>query len=447
MSVLPRSCVVVGLGKSGLAVLTLCRAKNIAVRAFDEADGAGAAAARAMGVEVHTGPLANDFFSGAEAVVVSPGVPHRRAPFDAARAAGLPVMGEIEFGALALPSGAGPILGITGTNGKSTTTALLGALLEAAGKDTFVGGNLGRPFCEAAQHAYEVHALELSSYQLETIDTLHVSSGALLNLTPDHLERYPSMAEYLDAKARMFRNSRDGDAVVLNADDAPVFALRTRVQGEVFGFTTRGERVAGVPMAVATDGGFRFEFGGRRAFSVTSRALRGKHNLENAMAAALVARGAGVADDAIQQGLDTFGGLPHRLEFVRELGGVEWINDSKATNVDSTLVALRALSRPLWLIAGGKGKGAPYQPLVEEGRGKLLGVLTVGQDAPNIEAAFQKATPVHPCQTIERAVEFARTHAKPGQIVLLSPACASFDQFKNFEHRGDAFKMLVNALA
>jgi UDP-N-acetylmuramoylalanine--D-glutamate ligase len=199
-------------------------------------------------------------------------------------------------------------------------------------------------------------------------------------------------------------------------------------------------------MAVGSGEKFAFTFGTPASFSVTNRALRGAHNLQNAMAAGLMARLAGIPDAAIQRGLESFPGLAHRLEFVRERNGVEWINDSKATNVDSSLVAMKALRGDVWLIAGGKGKGAPYQPLVDAARGKLKGVLTIGKDAPLIAAAFAGVCPVHDCGTIERAVAQAAEISTRGDTVLLSPACASYDQFQNFEHRGDVFKSLARAL-
>jgi UDP-N-acetylmuramoylalanine--D-glutamate ligase len=376
-----------------------------------------------------------DSILGVDVVVVSPGVPLKKV-----RAAA-PIIGEIELAWRLLPKGAGPILGVTGTNGKSTTTALLGAL---CGPEAFVGGNLGRPFSEACSTPHPVHVIELSSFQLEGIVDTVVLGSTILNLTPDHLDRYASQREYGAAKARIFKNAPAEGFLVVNADDAAVVGLSRAAKVPVYGFTLESSRAQEgfQRVAVAEQGGFKF---GSERFTVTSRPLRGRHNLQNAMAAAVLARLYGVSAEQVQRGLDAFPGLPHRLEWVRELNGVEWINDSKATNVDSSLVALAALQGPIWLIAGGKGKGAPYAPMVEASKGKVAAVLTIGQDADAIAAAYA-GFPVHACGTLEQAVRKVQGLSKSGDVVLLSPACASYDQFDNFEHRGDTFKRLVRAL-
>jgi UDP-N-acetylmuramoylalanine--D-glutamate ligase len=442
-----KQVVVVGLGKSGRGAVDLLLARGATVTVVDEkADAPEAAEYRARGVTFKLGGFPPRFWEGADFVVVSPGVPLSRPEVVAARAAGAHLHGEVELAWRNLPEGAGPVLSITGTNGKSTTTALLGELVKASGRKTFVGGNLGTAFTQACLDRYDTHVVELSSFQLEGIERAAFKGAAILNLQPDHLDRYATPMDYAQAKARIFLNQpKDGFAVV-NADDAQVMALAGQAKVPVYGFTHThaGPGLAGT--ARPHRGGFVFSFGGREHFSVNNRALRGAHNLENAMAAALMARLDGVPAEAIQRGLDSFPGLPHRMEFVRELGGVEWINDSKATNVDSSLVALKALPGRVWLIAGGKGKGAPYQPLVDAAQGRVLGVLTIGKDAPAIEEAFKAGFAVHDCQTLEAAVARARALAKAGDVVLLSPACASYDQFNHFEHRGDSFKALVHKL-
>ncbi|MCY1043447.1 Mur ligase family protein, partial [Corallococcus sp. bb12-1] len=255
---------------------------------------------------------------------------------------------------------------------------------------------------------------------------------------------------YGAAKARIFMNQQAGsDFAVVNADDAAVMTLAASARVPVYGFSVTGRPVADVPklagLAVAREGGFRLEFSGED-FVLRNRALRGAHNAQNAMAATLLARLGGVSAEAVQAGLDGYPGLPHRLESVRVLDGVEWVNDSKATNVDSVLVALKAFAGGVWLIAGGKGKGAPYAPMVEAGQGKVKGVLTLGQDADALARAYANDAPVHACGTLDAAVTKARSLAVEGDTVLLSPACASYDQFKNFEDRGDTFKRLVGAL-
>ena len=438
--------VVVGLGKSGRSACELLLSRGVKVTAFDEK--AGDAGLEARGVSVKVGPLPKRFWEGADVVVLSPGVPRSKSEIRDALEAQAPVIGEIELAYRLLPKGAGPLLGVTGTNGKSTTTALLGQLMRETGKKVFTGGNLGTPFSDACAQPHDWHVVELSSFQLESVVDARFLGGAILNLTPDHLDRYPDHLAYGDAKANLFRRLDPSGFAVVNADDPHVLGLGAHAKARLFGFTTQltGTNAGFTGVAIGEGQSCMFLFGDRPRFEVRSRALRGAHNVQNAMAAALLASLAGVSSAAIQRGLDAFPGLPHRLESVREVNGVEWINDSKATNVDSTLVALHALTTPLWLIAGGKGKGAPYAPLVEAAKGRVKGVLTIGQDAPAIAEAFRGFTVVD-CQTLERAVEEGHRRATHGDAVLLSPACASYDQFQHFEHRGDTFKQLVKALS
>jgi UDP-N-acetylmuramoylalanine--D-glutamate ligase len=447
---------VYGLAKSGLAAIRLLVQRGARVTALDarspEALGAVARELEAQGVTLVTGPVPPGLLESQRLVVVSPGVPLALPELQAARAAGVPLWGEVELAGRFLAHV--PLFGITGTNGKSTTTALTGELFAQGAGRTFVGGNLGRPFAEAALEpgAWDALVVELSSFQLEGIEALRPRGAAVLNLTPDHIDRYADHAAYGAAKARIWKNQTAEDFAVVNADDADVMRLATSAPGRVYGFSLTGRPVAPTPrlagLAVARPGGFVFEGVGEpgEAFTLTSRALRGGHNAQNAMAAALLARLGGLSHAAVQAGLDRYPGLPHRLESVRVLDGVEWVNDSKATNVDSVLVALRAFPRDVILIAGGKGKGAPYAPMVEEGRGKVKAVLTIGQDAPAIARAYEGMAPVHACGTLADAVREARALAVAGDTILLSPACASYDQFQNFEHRGDTFKRLVGEL-
>jgi UDP-N-acetylmuramoylalanine--D-glutamate ligase len=442
--------VVVGLGKSGLGASSLLLNRGATVVAFDENPNASAPFT-SPAFSLQKGALPARFWEGAEAVVVSPGVPLSKPELVAARTAGATLYGEIELAWRLRPSGAGPFFGITGTNGKSTTTALLGELMKRHEPNTFVGGNLGtaltRAYEDPAQPAYASHVVELSSFQLEGLVDASFTGAAILNLTPDHLDRYASHEDYGLAKARIFGSQPKSGFAVVNADDSHVVRLARAAKVALYGFTTDAMRTNAGFTGLVVGGGskFIFTFGEKDVFHLRNRALRGKHNLENAMAAALMARLAGIPSATIQAGLDGFPGLPHRMEFVREFDGVEWLNDSKATNVDSSLVALNALPGRIWLIAGGKGKGAPYAPLVTAAKGKVLGVLTIGADAPTIESAF-RGFAVHPCGTLEAAVAKARTLVTAGDIVLLSPACASYDQFNHFEHRGDTFKALVRSL-
>lgn len=441
---------VFGLGKSGRAAIRLLRREGAEITAVDQASAAdlGEAAAQLEREQIRLclgGDDVEGVLRAADLLVVSPGVPLALPAIESARSANVPVWGEVELAWRFLPTA--PLVGITGTNGKSTTTALCGALFQAGGRRAFVGGNLGAPLSEAAlaEEPFDAYVVELSSFQLEGADTLRCNGAAVLNLTPDHVDRYASHVAYGAAKARIFRNQREGDFAVVNADDPAVMALAGAATVPLHGFTLKGDaprELAGC--AVAEADGFRLEAGGApEPFRINNRALRGAHNLQNAMAAALLARNCGVVAEAIQLGLDRYPGLPHRLESVATIDGVEWVNDSKATNVDSSLVALKAFDGNVWLILGGKGKGAPYAPLVEAARGKVKGVLTIGADGPTIERAFHGQIPVYSCGTLEGAVDGARELAQPGDVILLSPACASFDQFRNFEHRGETFKTLV----
>jgi UDP-N-acetylmuramoylalanine--D-glutamate ligase len=443
MAFAPKTAAVLGLGKSGRAAIALLQSRGTRITAFDEK-----ASEAPAGVETKIGPLPAKFWEGHDVVVVSPGIPLSKPELVAATAAGAEVIGEIELAWRCLPEGTGPLLGITGTNGKSTTTALLGELCVAGGKTTFVGGNLGRPFAEACAQTYDLHVVELSSFMLEGISKASFRGAALLNLTPDHLDRYPTADAYGAAKGRIFLNAPRNGFAVVNADDFETIRLSRQAKVPTYAFTLDARRTTPGFSGICHGEGDHFTmlFGDQPRFTVNNRALRGAHNLQNAMAASMMAKLSGIDDAAIQRGLDSYPGLPHRLEFVRDLNGVEWINDSKATNVDSSLVALKAFAGKVWLIAGGKGKGAPYAPMVEAAKGKVLGVLTIGQDAETIAQSFGSAFAIHPCGTLEAAVAKARSLSRSGETVLLSPACASYDQFNNFEHRGDSFKALVKAL-
>ena len=450
-----REVVVLGAGKSGLSAARLLRRLGAAVTVFDAQEEARLSLARAaldaVGARLQAGTPLDTLDVGTPAlVVVSPGVPLSLPSLQRVEAKGVEVWGEVELAGRFLRPGV-PLLGITGTNGKSTTTALTGALCAAGGFSAFVGGNLGTPLSEAVEMpGVGVYVVELSSFQLEGVTSLRVQGGAILNLTPDHLDRYPSLEAYAEAKARILQNQEPEDVAVLNLDDAWTVRLASRARGQVRGFTldARTTLPGGLDgAAVAGGDGFRV-LGEDIAFRVANRALRGAHNLQNAMASTLLALHVGVLPEDVQRGLDGFLGLPHRLESIRVLDGVEWVNDSKATNVDAAVVALNAFPEGsrLFLLAGGKGKGSSYAPLRQAAGGKVAAVLTLGQDAPLLQEEFSTEYTVHACGTLERAVARARELARPGDVVLLSPACASFDQFLNFEDRGDTFRRLVQVL-
>ncbi|HET8538339.1 MAG TPA: UDP-N-acetylmuramoyl-L-alanine--D-glutamate ligase [Anaeromyxobacter sp.] len=449
---------VVGLAKSGVAAARLAAREGARVTVTDrrsEAELAGplAALAGAAARRVLGGHDAADF-EGADLVVASPGVPLSIAEIARARARGVPVWGEIELGARFL--GRTPVVAITGTNGKSTTTALAGALL-ARDRRTFTGGNLGTPLCDHVLSGAPADAavLELSSFQIEGISELRPHVAAILNVTPDHLDRYRDVEDYAAAKARLFGRQQPGDAAIANARDARAVAMAAASRGAVytFGFGPPADDAArdagGEPGPAGAELWVRIAAAPER-YLVRNRALRGRHNRENAMAAVLCARLAGAPGDAVQAGLDAFPGLPHRLELVSERAGVEWVNDSKATNVDSTSVGLAAfpagVSRVV-LIMGGRGKGAPYAPLRTLFPSRVKALLTIGEDAPAVEAQLGDLCPTEGCGTLAAAVRRAARLAAPGDVVLLSPACASYDQYRSYEERGEAFRRLAAEVA
>ena len=446
---------VVGLARSGIAAARLCVREGGSVTVTDSrpaaALGPALEALEVLPLRRMLGGHDRRDFTAADLVVVSPGVPMSMPELEAARAAGVPTWAEVELASRFL--GNTPMVAITGTNGKSTTTALAGALF-SEDRRAFVGGNLGTPLCEyvlSGQPA-DVVVAELSSFQLEGIERLRARVAAILNVTPDHLDRYPGLDAYAAAKARLFETQQPGDFAVANLRDDRAMAMAAASRAAVYTFGFGPPARAG---ARAPDDGtgelwfYRQALGSPERYRLANRALRGRHNLENAMAALLCARLLGVPGAAVQRGLDHFAGLPHRLELVRERGGVEWINDSKATNVDSTLVGLAAFpagTARVVLILGGRGKLAPYAPLQPLFPGRVKALLTIGEDAPAIEKELGGAAPTEGCGTLAAAVGRAASLAGPGDVVLLSPACASYDQFKSYEERGEHFRQLVGAL-
>jgi len=451
---------VVGLARSGLAAARLCLREGAKVTVTDRRSEAelGEALASLEGADVRRALGGHDAadFESADLVVVSPGVPGALPEIEAARRRSVPVWAEVELGFRFLRPGT-RVVGITGTNGKSTTTALTGALLGAY-RPTFTGGNLGIPLCEhvlGGSHA-EMVVLELSSFQLEGVDRFRAQVAAILNITPDHLDRHPALEAYAAAKGRLFATQQPGDAAIANARDGRALALAgaSRAARLTFGFGPSAPDAArcpdGDPGPSGTPISLELPSLPRESYLLRNVALRGRHNRENAMAALLCARLAGTPPALAQAGLDAFPGLPHRLERVAVGRGVEWVNDSKATNVDSTLVGLAAFPAGVprvVLIMGGRGKGAPYVPLRSLFAGRVKALLTIGEDAPVVERELGGLAPVESCATLDGAARRAADLAEPGEVVLLSPACASYDQFKNYEERGEAFRRLAQELS
>jgi len=441
--------VVLGLAKSGVAAARLLAREGAEVVAVDRRRANELSEVvrelLPLGVRFALGSDEPAHLPPADLCVVSPGVPWTGPAASALRARGAKVMAEVEYAYRFLEE---PVVGVTGTNGKSTTTALTAHLLAEAGLSVFAGGNLGTPLCARVLDGgrRDVSVVELSSYQLEGIETFRPRVAVLTNLAPDHLDRYPSVEAYWQAKARIFLNQREDDFAVLNGDDENVLRLYGG-RARVFRFSRRA-----APDAGAFDDGRALRARGLPGQSAEeiyvdlSPALRGAHGRANAMAALLAARLAGADPAAIARGLATFPGLPHRLQTVGRFGGAEWIDDSKATNVESAQVALQAFEGPIIWIAGGRGKGAPYAPLRPLLPGRVRLLLTIGEDGPRIREELGDLVPAVECQTVEAAVRRAAEEVRPGEVVLFSPACASFDQFRNFEERGRFFAAQVRAL-
>ena len=431
-----RRVLVLGLGDTGLSLARWIEREGGKVRLADsrrepprKSDFAG---------ELHTGPFAERVLDDVDAVCVSPGLSLEEPVIRQAIGKAIPVLGDIELFAWHARQ---PVLAITGTNGKTTVTALTGHLLRAAGVDCEVAGNIGPPVLQAFEKRLksgklpDAWVLELSSYQLETTWSLAPAAAAMLNLTEDHLDRYPSLAQYGAAKARIFTGAA---AQVLNRDDPRSLAMAEPGKKLItFGLDTpRSDRDFGVS-------GNKLRQGTTEIASVADLAIRGSHNVANALAACALATEMGASIDALARGLRTFKGLPHRLQLVATRRGVEWYDDSKGTNVGATVAALRGLGRKAVLILGGEGKGQDFSPLREPVRQFASRVLLIGRDAPLIA----KVVNGERCASLEDAVQKAAQLAKSGEAVLLSPACASFDMFRDYRHRGEAFAQAVRSLA
>jgi len=437
----PRT-VVVGLGRTGMSVVRHLRAQGRAVAVTDTRAAPPALAqlrALAPEITVSAGGLDQGLLEGADAIVVSPGMAARGAFFDAARARGLPVCGDIELFARAARA---PVVGITGTNGKSTVTTLVGDMAQRAGRRTRVGGNLGEPALELLDPGAELYVLELSSYQLDTTESLTLAAAAVLNVSADHLDRYGSLAAYAASKARIFRHC--GTAVV-NADDPLVLAMAVAATRRLR-FSL--DAASGADYTLQTHGGREWlARGAERWLALDELKLAGRHNAANALAALALGEALELPRAAMLAALREFPGLPHRSAWVADVAGVRYVDDSKGTNVGATLAAIGGFNGPLLLIAGGLGKGQDFAPLAGAIRGKVRHALLIGQDAPALGAALAGSCAIDYCATLEAAVAMAAGYARKGDTVLLSPACASQDMFHDYAQRGAAFAAAVRGLA
>ncbi len=435
---------VVGLARTGVVTSLFSAGYGATVTATDERPESDlaetAAQLRSAGVKLELGGHVDASFLEQDLIVVSPGVPANLPPLELARKQGIPVWSEIE---LAWRFLRGKLVAITGSNGKTTTTALLAHILQTSNIPTLVGGNIGTPLLAFVERSTDpaVTVAEISSFQLETIDKFRPEIGVLLNLTPDHLDRHGTFEEYAHAKMRMFENQLERDMAVLNADD-PEITKRMPAKPHIFWFS-RQKRVA--TGAFLRDNEIVFRNEGSEA--VLARRdqipLRGEHNVENVLAACAAAYLAGATPAAIASGVKSFRGVEHRLEFAGEISGVQFYNDSKATNVDAAVKAVEAFPGPLVVILGGKDKGSPYTPLRELLHQRARVALLIGEAAPKIATDLEGAVEIRQAGTLERAMQLAMETARPGDTVLLAPACSSFDQFENYEQRGRAFKELV----
>ena len=387
----------------------------------------------------------DESFAAIDLVVVSPGMPLSLPFFAISRKAGIPVIAEIE---LAWRHLKGRIIGITGSNGKTTTTALTTELLVGAGLKARAAGNIGTPLVEFVEHSVsdDIYVVELSSFQLESINEFRPFAATILNLTPDHMDRYHGFADYIAAKGRVFMNQQGEDVAVLNADDPRTVAMANGISTRTLLFSRTGEIAAG---AFVRKGKVFFRDGQkeRELFPVEAMQLKGNHNLENVLAASLLALTAGAPPESLEEGVRKFRGVEHRIEYVAEIDGVTYYNDSKATNVDAAIKSLEAFPGNIHLIAGGRDKAGDFtvlRPLVRE---RVKQLLLIGEAANKFRKALSGVTEIHDVASMSEAVARGCAAAEPGDVVLLAPACASFDMFDDYEHRGRVFKEAVRTLA
>ncbi len=453
MDLLNKRVLVVGLGKSGVASALFLKRHGAKVSVSDTKSGDELRNEIPVlldnGIAVETGGHGERTFRGQDLIVVSPGVPVDAPPLQQARSLGENVIGEIELAAQFL---SGPVVAITGSNGKTTTTTLTGEIMTAAGFSTLVGGNIGTPAISLTERATPetVIVLEVSSFQLETIQTFRPKVAVVLNITPDHLDRHRTFEIYVNAKARLFENQQPSDFAVLNADDPTCATMGGRTKAQVFWFSRKKEVQQG---AWVHDGKilFRDAKGQKEILQVSDIPLKGAHNLENVLAAVCSGLLMGCAPEKVRQAVHAFKAVEHRLEFVATIRGVGYYNDSKATNVDATIKALESFPANIHLILGGKDKGSDYSVLNHLLRERVKRVYTIGAAAAKIESQIVSAKDGGPelvhAETLENAIRKADAAAQPGDIILLAPACASFDQFKSYEHRGKVFKEVVRTLS
>lgn len=452
---------VVGLGKSGISAAEFLLAQGVRVSISEsgrpaELDQEKIRRLKGEGVNLEIGGHSSEFFSAADLIVLSPGVPLDLPALAAARRQGVPVIGELGLAAAFIRI---PLIAVTGTNGKSTVTALVGDLLRSAGKQVFVGGNIGTPLTEflLESRQYDVAVVEVSSFQLDTAGPFRPDIAVLLNISPDHLDRYASYADYVASKFSILKAQRQSDAAILNADDAEIMAWLARTaKGHghgrfpesrlyYFGRSQQGRPGARLKGKTVVLSGCGEPAGVDEEYDLAASVLNESPNLENAMAAILAARLLGCTAAAVRSGLAAFRTLPHRLALVAERNGVKYFDDSKATNVGAVFSALDSMNQPVVLIAGGRDKGGDFGYLRSMVRDKVKSMILIGEAKAKMAETFADLTEVHMADSMADAVAIAGRIAEPGEVVLLSPACASFDMFTSYAHRGEVFREIVLA--
>ena len=449
MEVKDKRILVVGLGKSGAAAALFLEARGARVTVSDSKPqtqlGGLIPQLLDKGIAVETGVHGERTFRDQDLIVVSPGVPVDAPSLSQARQLGIKIIGEVELASRYLE---GSVIAISGSNGKTTTTTLAGEILARSGKKVLVGGNIGTPVIDligrSAADGWNV--LEISSFQLETIETFHPRIAVILNITPDHLDRHRTFQNYVSAKARIFENQSTDDHAVLNADDPACVELAKSIKPEILWFSRKKEVSKG---AFVRSGNmiWKTSFGETNVLALADIPLKGSHNVENVLAAVSVGMLAGCAAERIREAVRQFKAVEHRLEFIARINGVDYYNDSKATNVDATMKALESFPANIHIILGGKDKGSDYSVLNDLLKQRAKRVYTIGAAAKKIEEQIVGSAPIEQCETLARAVKLASASAIEGDVVVLAPACASFDQFENYEHRGRTFKEAVFELA
>jgi len=452
MKLFKKKVLVVGLGITGVSTARFLKKMGAVVTVTDMAKedelGTSVAIIRELGINMELGSHENSTFENVDLIILSPGVPHAIPQIQRAINKGIEVLGEIELASRFIDQ---PVIAITGTNGKTTTATLLGEMLKSSGFHVFVGGNIGSPligYVDRGEKA-EIIVVEVSSFQLDTIESFKPKISVLLNITEDHLDRYPDFNAYVKSKCRIFENQNSGDTIVLNGFDPLIRKCTKNIDCRKLFFTARkeseeGTTVNGKIVKIFFESSYKIQ--SPMSIDLSGTSIKGKHNIENACAACLTALSAGGTLEGIQMALDNFKGLPHRLEYVATVNDVKYFNDSKATNVDAVIRALECFSGRVILIMGGRNKGADFDSLRDTVRHITKKIIAIGEAKENIISSFNRIVPVDSASTMQDAVFTACDAAKPGDVVLLSPACSSFDMYNDYNHRGKVYCEAVELL-